>query len=90
LPRIELVKPKKVIGRNTVTSMQAGLIFGYIGLVDGIVRRIKNELGSDAVVIATGGIADLIANDSETISKVDPFLTLEGLKMVYQRNQSEY
>ena len=88
LPRIELVKPKKVIGRNTVSSMQSGLIYGYIGQVDGIVKRIKEELNSDAFVVATGGIADLIAKDSETINKVDPNLTLEGLRIIYQRNRS--
>ncbi len=88
LPRIELVKPKKVIGRNTVSSMQSGLIYGYIGQVDGIVRRIKDEINSDAFVVATGGIANLIAKDAETINKIDPFLTLEGLRIIYQRNRS--
>ena len=88
LPRIELVKPKRVIGRNTVSSMQSGLIYGYIGQVDGIVRRIKEEINSDAFVVATGGIADLIAKDAETINKVDPNLTLEGLRIIYQRNRS--
>lgn len=87
LPRIELVKPKNVIGRNTVASMQSGLIYGYIGQVDGIVRRIKAEINSDAFVLATGGIADLIAQESEEINHVDPLLTLEGLKILYQRNR---
>lgn len=88
LPRIELVKPKSVIGRNTVSSMQAGLIYGYIGLVDGIVRRMKDEIKSEAKVIATGGIAELIAHDSETVDKVEPYLTLEGLRIIYNRNRS--
>ena len=88
LPRIELVKPKKVIGRNTIASMQSGLIYGFVGQVDGIVRRIKEEINSDAFVVATGGIAELIVSDSETINKLDPFLTFEGLKIIYQRNRS--
>lgn len=87
LPKIELVKPKKVIGRNTVTSMQSGLIYGYIGQVDEIVTRIKKEIEKDAYVVATGGMADIIANESRTINKVDPFLTLEGLRIVYNRNK---
>lgn len=87
LPRIELVKPKNVIGRNTVSSMQAGLIYGYIGQVDGIVKRIKKELGTDAYVVATGGIADLLAPDAESIDIVDHFLTLEGLRIIYNRNR---
>lgn len=87
LPRIELVKPNKIIGRNTVASMQAGLIFGYIGQVDGIVNRMKEEIGSDAYVVATGGMAELIASESRTINKVDPLLTLEGLRILYYRNR---
>lgn len=87
LPRIELVKPPRIIGRNTVNSMQSGLIYGYIGQVDGIVTRIKEELGEDAYVVATGGMSEMIARESKTINKVDPFLTLEGLRIVYYRNR---
>ena len=87
LPRIELVKPRSVIGRNPVTSMQAGIIFGYAGQVDGIVKRIRSEFGVNPKVIATGGLADLIAAESEAIHEVDPLLTLEGLRLIYDRNR---
>ncbi|MHA7966155.1 type III pantothenate kinase [Paenibacillus sp. CAU 1782] len=87
LPRIELVKPKSVIGRNPVTSMQAGIIFGYAGQVDGIVNRIRAEFGVSPRVIATGGLAELISAESETVDEVDPLLTLEGLRLIYERNQ---
>jgi type III pantothenate kinase len=87
LPRIELVMPKTVICRNTVASMQAGIILGFAGQVDAVVRRMKLELGSDAKVIATGGLANLISQESATIDVVEPFITLEGLRIIYERNR---
>lgn len=86
LPRIELVKPKTVICRNTVTSMQSGIIYGFVGQVDGIVRRMKEEMGRDAFVVATGGLANLISMESSTINAVEHFLTLEGLQIIYELN----
>lgn len=88
LPRIELEKPKKVIGRNTVHAMQAGIIFGYAGQVEGIVRRIKVEMNAPNLkVIATGGLAPLIAGETDCIDEVNPLLTLEGLRIIYDRNK---
>ncbi len=87
LPRVEFIRPKKVIGTNTVQSMQAGIIFGYAGLIDEIVRRMKAEAGSNPKVIATGGLAPLMAAESKSIEEVDDFLTLEGLRLIYERNR---
>lgn len=87
-PRIELEKPKKVIGRNTVHAMQAGIIFGYAGQVEGIVKRIKVEMNAPELkVISTGGLASLIAGETDCIDEVNPMLTLEGLRIIYDRNQ---
>jgi type III pantothenate kinase len=87
LPNIELEKPRRVIGRNTIHAMQSGIIYGYAGQVDGIVKRIRSELGEEARVIATGGLAALIADETETVSEVNPLLTLEGLRLIYERNR---
>jgi type III pantothenate kinase len=87
LPRVELVRPKKAIGPNTVAAMQSGIIFGYAGLIDGIVERIREELGEKAMVVATGGYAGIIAKESKTIDKVNPDLTLIGIKIIHDMNR---
>jgi type III pantothenate kinase len=86
LMRVDFSEPPSVIGKTTVHSLQSGLVYGFAGQVDAIVRRIRDELGDDAPAVATGGLADLIAPHSHTIGKVDPDLTLEGLRLVWARN----
>lgn len=86
LPRVDIKRPAKVIGTNTVDNMQIGLYYGYIGLVDGILERMVAELGAETKVVATGGLAKLIASGSKFIATVDDMLTLTGLRIVYQRN----
>ncbi|MFA6309006.1 MAG: type III pantothenate kinase [Clostridia bacterium] len=88
LPRIELVKPDNVIGKNTVSNLQSGIIYGQIGQVDYIVNRIKSEMGEDKIkVIATGGLSRLIAKESSTIDEINGNLSLEGLRIVYEKNK---
>ena len=86
LPRIELVKPKNIIAKDTVSSMQAGIMYGYAGLVDGIVGRMKKEAGGNPLVVATGGLADVIALETTSIDAVENMLTLEGLLVIYKLN----
>jgi len=90
LPRVKIERPKTVIGKTTVTSMQAGIVYGYVGLVDGIVERILDELRQsgvkDVAVVGTGGLAGLIAGDSRYLGTVDPFLTLNGLRLIHRRS----
>ena len=88
LPRVEIfAKPKSIIAKDTISSMNAGIIYGYAGLVDGIVGRIKEALGDRPRVIATGGLACLIASETRSIDTVDDYLTLKGLKIIYERNR---
>jgi type III pantothenate kinase len=88
LPRVEIfAKPKNVIAKDTISSMNVGIIYGYAGLVDGIVNRIKKEVGHDLTVVATGGLAPLICEESETIEHVEAFLTLEGLMIIHEKNR---
>jgi type III pantothenate kinase len=88
LHRVELTRPKRAIGTNTIAAMQSGIIFGYVGLVEGMVARIQQELGEKAKVVATGGAAKLIANETKVFDVVNPDLILIGLRLIYQMNQT--
>jgi type III pantothenate kinase len=87
LPYVELVKPKAMIARSTVTAMQAGIIYGFVGQVEEIVRRMRAELGGSATVVATGGWAELILDECRCFDHYDPLLTLEGLRIIHERNR---
>jgi type III pantothenate kinase len=87
LPRVDIAKPPAAIGRNTVHAIQSGLLFGYVGLVEGMVGRFRGELGPEMKVIGTGGEVDLIARETKVIEILAPWLTLDGLRMIYEMNQ---
>jgi type III pantothenate kinase len=87
LPRIDVTKPARVIGTNTVAAMQSGLFWGYVDMVEGLVRRMKAELGGAAVVVATGGLASVVAPESSEIEHVDEELTLRGLRLIWERRK---
>ena len=90
LYRVEFVRPKEAIGRSTVTNLQSGVVYGYAGLVDGLVARMKAEMAGQAKVIATGGLASLIGKHTRRIEELDPNLTLEGLRILYERNSKAH
>jgi type III pantothenate kinase len=87
LYRVEIAPPQKAIGPNTVSAMQSGIFYGYVGLVEGLVARFRRELGDDMQVIATGGLAEVVARETAVIQHVDPWLTLEGLKIIFEMNR---
>jgi type III pantothenate kinase len=86
LPRIDFQRPPSVIGRNTIHAMQSGLLFGYVSMVEGMVARFKSELGSDMKVIATGGMAEVIAKETQVVDFIAPWLTLDGLRLIWELN----
>jgi type III pantothenate kinase len=88
LPRVELIRPESTIGTNTIDAMKSGIVFGYVGLIEGMVARIQRELGTRSRVIATGGLAKLIAGETKVIDEVNPDLTLIGLKLIYDLNRA--
>lgn len=87
LPRVEVMRPSRVIGRNTIAAMQSGVFWGYVGLIEGLVARIRNELGAEATVVGTGGLAPMFADATAVIEHIDRDLTLRGLCQIYQRNR---
>lgn len=87
LPRVDLIRPPSIIGRSTVHAMQSGLIYGYVGLIEGIVERMREELGDEMKVIATGGLSSLMAKETDVIEILAPWLTLEGVRIIWELNQ---
>lgn len=87
LHQVEIARPKNVIGKTTTGALQSGMLYGYAGVVDSMVERIRGELGPEARVVATGGLAGLVASESKTIERVEPFLTLEGLRIIFEKNR---
>jgi type III pantothenate kinase len=89
LPRIDMQVPDKVIGKSTVESIRSGAVYGFAGMIENVVKQIKNELGQSAHVVATGGIVDWVASKTSVFDTLDPFLTLDGLRIIYDKNQPE-
>ena len=89
LPRVEIGLPRRSIGRNTVESIQSGVLYGYVAMVDGMVKRLSDEMGCEAAVVATGGLASVMAKESRSILEVDPNLTLNGLRLIFELNKEE-
>lgn len=90
LSAVEVMRPPRVIGRNTAHMLQSGMVFGYAGLIDSLIDRIRGEIGEDADVVATGGLAGLIASETKSIRRVEPFLTLQGLRLIHERNRESH